>query len=57
MLRPRTPRFQTFLGEVRGAALERGIRAETLDAVLPSISIHRQAVRAGPRASRVRANV
>ena len=36
--------FQTFLGEVRGAALERGIRAETLDAVLPSISIHRQAV-------------
>ncbi|HWN37747.1 MAG TPA: lytic murein transglycosylase [Gammaproteobacteria bacterium] len=36
--------FQTFLGEMRGAALERGIRAETLDAVLPSISIHRQAV-------------
>jgi membrane-bound lytic murein transglycosylase B len=36
--------FQAFLGEVRGAALERGIRAETIDAVLPSISIHRQAV-------------
>jgi membrane-bound lytic murein transglycosylase B len=38
--------FQAFLGEVRGSALERGIRAETLDAVLPSIRIHRQAVQA-----------
>ena len=36
--------FQAFLSEMRGAALERGIRAETIDAVLPSISIHRQAV-------------
>jgi membrane-bound lytic murein transglycosylase B len=37
-------RFQTFLGEVRASAVERGIRAETLDAVLPTIRIHRQAV-------------
>jgi membrane-bound lytic murein transglycosylase B len=36
--------FRAFLSEVRGAALERGIRAATIDAVLPSISIHRQAV-------------
>ena len=36
--------FQTFLSELRGTALERGIRAETLDAVLPTIRIHRQAV-------------
>ena len=36
--------FQAFLSEVRGAALERGIRTETIDAVLPSINIHRQAV-------------
>src|SRR5436190_3744381 len=38
--------FQSFLGEVRAAAVERGIRAETLDAVLPAIRIHRQAVQA-----------
>ncbi len=38
--------FQAFLSEVRGSALERGIRAETLDAVLPSIRVHRQAVAA-----------
>jgi membrane-bound lytic murein transglycosylase B len=38
--------FQAFLGEVRGSAVERGIRAETLDAVLPNIRIHRQAVQA-----------
>ncbi len=38
--------FQAFLSEVRGTALERGIRAETLDAVLPAIRIHRQAVQA-----------
>jgi membrane-bound lytic murein transglycosylase B len=36
--------FQTFLTEIRGAALERGIRAETVDAILPGIRIHRQAV-------------
>ncbi len=36
--------FQAFLGEIGAAARERGIRAETLDAVLPSIRIHRQAV-------------
>ena len=38
--------FQVFLNEIRTAALERGIRAETADAVLPGISIHRQAVAA-----------
>jgi membrane-bound lytic murein transglycosylase B len=38
--------FQTFLGEVRASAVERGIRAETLDAVLPAIRIRRQAVEA-----------
>lgn len=38
--------FQTFLTEVRGSALERGIRAETVDAVLPNIRIHRQAIQA-----------
>jgi membrane-bound lytic murein transglycosylase B len=38
--------FQSFLGEVRAAAVERGIRAETLDAVLPAIRIRRQAVEA-----------
>ena len=41
-----TTAFQAFLAEIRGAALERGIRAETLDAVLPSIRIHRQAIAA-----------
>jgi len=39
-------RFQAFLDEVRASAVERGIRAETLDAVLPSIRIRRQAVEA-----------
>jgi membrane-bound lytic murein transglycosylase B len=38
--------FQAFLGEVRASAVERGIRAETLDAVLPSIRIRRQAIAA-----------
>jgi membrane-bound lytic murein transglycosylase B len=38
--------FQSFLGEIRAAAVERGIRAETLDAVLPAIRIRRQAVQA-----------
>ena len=41
-----TAAFQAFLSEIRGAALERGIRTETLDAVLPSIRIHRRAVEA-----------
>jgi membrane-bound lytic murein transglycosylase B len=36
--------FRAFLSEVRAAALERGIRAETVDAILPGIRIHRQAV-------------
>jgi membrane-bound lytic murein transglycosylase B len=36
--------FQAFLRDIRSAAVERGIRAETLDAVLPTIRIHRQAV-------------
>jgi membrane-bound lytic murein transglycosylase B len=36
--------FQAFLAEIRGTALERGIRAETVDAILPGIRIHRQAV-------------
>lgn len=38
--------FQAFLAEMRGLGLERGIRAETLDAVLPTVRIHRQAVAA-----------
>jgi membrane-bound lytic murein transglycosylase B len=38
------PAFQSFLGEIRGAALERGIRTETVDAVLPGIRLRRQAV-------------
>ncbi|HSC15470.1 MAG TPA: lytic murein transglycosylase [Gammaproteobacteria bacterium] len=38
--------FQKFLDDVRATAVERGIRAETLDAVLPTIRIHRQAVAA-----------
>jgi membrane-bound lytic murein transglycosylase B len=37
-------RFQTFLSELRSAALEHGIRAETIDAVLPGVRMHRQAV-------------
>jgi membrane-bound lytic murein transglycosylase B len=38
--------FATFLGEIRSTAVARGIRAETLDSVLPTIRIHRQAVEA-----------
>jgi membrane-bound lytic murein transglycosylase B len=41
-----TAAFAAFLEEVRGTALERGIRAATVDAVLPTIRIHRQAVAA-----------
>jgi membrane-bound lytic murein transglycosylase B len=36
--------FRTFLTELRGTALERGIRAQTVDAILPGIRMHRQAV-------------
>jgi membrane-bound lytic murein transglycosylase B len=36
--------FQAFLSEMRTAALERGIRASTVDAVLPTIALHRRAV-------------
>jgi membrane-bound lytic murein transglycosylase B len=38
--------FQAFLGEIRAAATERGIRGATLDAVLPAIRIHRRAIEA-----------
>jgi membrane-bound lytic murein transglycosylase B len=38
--------LETFLSEIRVEALERGIRAETLDAVLPAVSVRRQAVQA-----------
>ena len=38
--------FQAFLGELRGMALERGIRAQTLDAILPGVRLHRRAVQA-----------
>ena len=41
---PEEARFQSFLGEIRSAALERGIREETVDAILPEVRIHRQAV-------------
>ena len=36
--------FQTFLQSVRAEALERGIAAATLDAVLPTIELHRRAI-------------
>ena len=36
--------FEAFLAEMRGTAIERGIRRETIDAVLPAIRLHRQAV-------------
>ena len=36
--------FQAFLSEMRTAALERGIRAATLDEILPTIRLHRRAV-------------
>lgn len=38
--------FAAFLDEMRTAAVERGIRNETLDAVLPGIRLHRRAVQA-----------
>ena len=38
--------FAAFLDEMRAAAVERGIRNETLDAVLPGITLHRRAVQA-----------
>jgi len=38
--------FQSFIADIRRAALERGIRAETVDAILPGISLHRRAVQA-----------
>ena len=38
--------FAAFLDEMRAAAVERGIRNETLDSVLPRIEIHRRAVQA-----------
>ncbi len=38
--------FATFLSEMRTAAAERGIGTATLDAVLPSIQLHRRAVQA-----------
>jgi membrane-bound lytic murein transglycosylase B len=41
-----TEAFQAFLSEIRGMALERGIRAATVDSILPTISIHRRAVEA-----------
>jgi membrane-bound lytic murein transglycosylase B len=41
--------FQAFLAEIRGAALERGIRAATVDAIVPGIALHRQAVQADRR--------
>jgi len=39
-----TAAFQTFLQGVRAEALERGITAATLDAVLPTIELHRRAI-------------
>jgi membrane-bound lytic murein transglycosylase B len=36
--------FQAFLTDMRAAALERGIRASTVDAILPTITLHRRAV-------------
>jgi membrane-bound lytic murein transglycosylase B len=38
--------FAAFLDEMRAAAVARGIRDETLDAVLPGIKLHRRAVEA-----------
>jgi membrane-bound lytic murein transglycosylase B len=38
--------FQAFIAEIRGAAIERGIRAETADTILPGIRLHRRAVQA-----------
>jgi membrane-bound lytic murein transglycosylase B len=36
--------FRAFLAEMRTAALEGGIRASTVDAVLPTITLHRRAI-------------
>jgi membrane-bound lytic murein transglycosylase B len=36
--------FRAFLSQMRTAALERGIRAITLDEVLPTIRLHRRAI-------------
>ncbi len=36
--------FAAFLSEIRASAIERGLRAETVDAILPGIRLHRQAV-------------
>jgi membrane-bound lytic murein transglycosylase B len=41
-----TAAFEAFLNEIRAAAAEREISTATLDAVLPGIRIHRQAVQA-----------
>jgi membrane-bound lytic murein transglycosylase B len=38
--------FQVFLSEIRGMAVERGIRAATIDSILPTISLHRRVVEA-----------
>ncbi|MDT8427131.1 MAG: lytic murein transglycosylase, partial [Pseudomonadales bacterium] len=38
--------FQTWLQEFRAEALERGIRAETLDSIIPAISPQRQVIQA-----------
>jgi membrane-bound lytic murein transglycosylase B len=39
-------RFAAFLSEIRESALERGLRVETVDAILPGIALHRRAVEA-----------
>jgi len=36
--------FGVLLSEIRASAIERGIRAATVDAILPGIRLHRQAV-------------
>jgi membrane-bound lytic murein transglycosylase B len=41
-----TAAFEAFLREIRATAVQNGIGSATLDAVLPSIQLHRQAVRA-----------
>ena len=37
--------FQTYLGELRGQALAAGVRAETVDTVLPTLTLDRQVIR------------
>ncbi len=39
-------RFAAFLSEIRASAVERGLRAETIDGILPGIALHRRAVEA-----------